>query len=108
MSRSKLERCIEILNILDNKGPASLSNIRNEVHFNNTILDEHLVFLIGQGLIEKHTMEKARIFVITKRGINVVNYFCDLKQPLATRDEIKSSYHTSIGAEHILKKVLRI
>jgi predicted transcriptional regulator len=90
MSCSKLERCIEILDMLAHEGPANLSNMRNAVNFNSAILHEHLVFLIEQGLIEKQiTIEKARIFVITKRGINVVNYFCNLKQPLAIVEEIQ-------------------
>lgn len=96
MTRSKLERCVEILNMLAYKGPANLSNIRNAVNFNSTILDEHLVFLFGQGLIEKKTnVDKARVFVITKRGIDVVNFFCDLKQPLLIGEEIQSPVATS-------------
>lgn len=75
--------------MLAHEGPANLSNMRNAVNFNSAILHEHLVFLIEQGLIEKQTIEKARIFVITKRGINVVNYFCNLKQPLAIVEEIQ-------------------
>jgi predicted transcriptional regulator len=77
-------------------GPANLSNIKNAVNFNSTSLDEYLVFLIEQGLIEKKTTtEKARVFVITKRGIDVVNFFCDLKQPLVIVAEIQSPVATS-------------
>jgi predicted transcriptional regulator len=91
MTRSKLEKCVEILNILAYKGLANLQNIKNAVNFNSASLDEYLVFLIEQGLIEKKTTtEKARVFVITKRGIDVVNFFCDLKQPLVNVAEIQS------------------
>jgi predicted transcriptional regulator len=102
MTRSKLERCIEILNMLAYKGPANLSNIRNVVNFNSTSVDEHLVFLIEQGLIEKKTTtDKARVFVITKRGISVVNFFCDLRQPLEINEEIESQITTSTLARNI-------
>jgi predicted transcriptional regulator len=92
--RSKLEMYIAILDALGSKGPLKLTHLMYKANVNCTILNEHLSFLIKQGLIEKHIIEKERIvFKITKSGMNVLKYFRELTQVLPIIEESRS--HTT-------------
>jgi predicted transcriptional regulator len=91
MRRSKLEMYIDILNVLGHKGPLKLTHVMYKANINCSILNEHLGFLIKQGLIEKRIIEKERIvFAITQRGINALKYFHELTQALPIIEEPRS------------------
>ncbi len=82
---------IAILNVLGDKGPLKLTHLMYKANVNCSILNEHLSFLIKQGLIEKHIVEKERVvFKITKSGMNVLKYFRELTQVLPIIEESRS------------------
>ena len=83
MRRSKLERCVDILNVLAHRGPLKLTHIMYKANVNCSILNEYLDFLIKQGLIEKRTIEKEHIFfAVTQRGINLLKVFREFTEVL--------------------------
>jgi predicted transcriptional regulator len=81
---------IDILNVLNHKGPLKLTHVMYKANINCSILNEYMDFLIKQGLIEKRTIKKERIvFAITQRGINVLKYFRELIQALPVVEETR-------------------
>jgi predicted transcriptional regulator len=83
MRRSKLERYIDILNVLTNRGPLKSTHITYKANVNCNVLNEYLDFLINQELVEKQIIEKEHlVFAITARGKNVLKYFRVLPQEL--------------------------
>ncbi len=90
MRRSKLEMCIDILNVLGQRGPLKLTHIMYKANINCSVLNEYIDFLIKQDLIEKRTIKKERIvFEITQRGKTVLKYFRELEQALPILEETK-------------------
>jgi predicted transcriptional regulator len=83
LRRTKLEVYVDILFVLAKKGPLNLTHIMYEANVNFSILKAYLSFLVKQGLVEKYsTGRKGLAFSITPYGINVLNYFGELKQVL--------------------------
>jgi len=90
MRRSKLERCVDILNVLAHRGPLKLTHVMYKANLNCNILKEYLDFLIKQGLIEKRTITKMRVvFAITQRSINALKNFHELTQVLPIIEEAR-------------------
>ena len=90
MRRSKLERCVDILNVLAHRGPLKLTHVMYKANLNCNILKEYLDFLIKQGLIEKRTITKMRVvFAITQRSINALKNFNELTQVLPIIEEAR-------------------
>jgi predicted transcriptional regulator len=99
--RSKLEMYLAILDALGSKGPLKRTHLMYKANINCSILSEHIDFLIKQDLIEKHIVEKERVvFSITKRGMNVLKYFRELKQVLPIIEESRSQ-STSFSFQQI-------
>lgn len=74
MSRSKLEKYVDILTVLARRGPLNLTHIMLEVNISRNVLKKCLDFLILQDLVEKQTLSKKRVlYAITERGLRVVN-----------------------------------
>ncbi len=91
MRRSKLERYIDILNVLTNRGPLKSTHITYKANVNCNVLNEYLDFLIKQELVEKQIIEKEHmVFAITSRGKNVLKYFRELPQELPIIAETQS------------------
>jgi predicted transcriptional regulator len=88
MRRSKMERYIDILNVLAHTGPLKLTHIMYKSNFNSSILKEYLNFLIKQGLVEERIIKKnLRVFAVTQRGITVLNHFQELTQEISAIEE---------------------
>jgi predicted transcriptional regulator len=88
MRRSKLERYVDILNVLARTGPLKLTQIMYKSNFNGNILKEYLGFLIKQGLVEKQTVRKRRVvFAATQRGITVLKHFQEVMQEISAIEE---------------------
>jgi predicted transcriptional regulator len=88
MRRSKLERYIDILKVLANKGPLKLTHIMGKSNFNGSILKEYLDFLIKRGLVEERSVNKNRtVFAVTQRGITMLKYFHELTQEISAMEE---------------------
>jgi DNA-binding HxlR family transcriptional regulator len=76
MVLSQLETYIDIIKVLAQKGPLKYSQIANKTRGNVGILKEHLGFLQTEGYVEKRIdAKRCVIYAITKRGVNVLNYF---------------------------------
>ncbi|HUK85676.1 MAG TPA: winged helix-turn-helix domain-containing protein [Candidatus Acidoferrum sp.] len=83
MKRSKLERLIDILQVLAHSGPLKLTHVMFKSNLNCKILKEYLDFLIKQGLVEERTAKKGRaVFAITQRGITILKHFQELSQEM--------------------------
>jgi predicted transcriptional regulator len=85
---SKLEMYVDILNVLEQKGPLKVSHIMNEVNVNSNVLNGGLDFLIKQGLIEEQVVgESGAVYANTARGTSVVKFFKDLAKALPVKEE---------------------
>jgi len=72
--RSKLEMYIDILKISASQGPMKLTQLIHKTDISQSVLRQHLTFLIQQNLIEKQNFSKNEIFyTITERGLRVLN-----------------------------------
>ncbi len=83
MRRSRLETYVDILNVLARKGPLKLTHVMYKANVNCNVLKEYLVFLIKQGLVEERNITRDRtVFIVTQRGISVLNNFRNLTEAL--------------------------
>ena len=74
MRRSKLEMYIDILKLLASQGPKKLTQLVHKTNLTQSVLKQHLAFLIQQNLVEKQNLNKNKIFyTITERGQKVLN-----------------------------------
>ena len=88
MRRSKMERYIDILNVLAHMGPLKLTHIMYKSNFNGSVLKEYLDFLIRQGLMEELKIKKnLTVFAVTQRGITVLKHFQELPQKISAIEE---------------------
>ena len=88
-ARSKLERYIDILKVLADKGPLKLAYVENKVNINCRLLRESLDFLIKQRLVAEQTIKTGRqVFEITQRGIAVLKYFNEYPRRTSVIKEI--------------------
>lgn len=72
MGKSKLERYIDILQTLVSQGPIRLTQLMHKTALSQSMLRGHLDFLMQQDLVEKQSLGKNRIYVITDRGFRVL------------------------------------
>ena len=70
---SKLEMNLDILKILASQGPMELTQLMNKTDISQSVLEQHLNFLIPQNLVEKQNLGKDKIFyAIKERGLRVL------------------------------------
>lgn len=83
MRRSKLEICIDILDVLAFKGQLKITHVMYKANVNRMVLREQLDFLISNGLVEQRTLTRKHIvFAITKKGQSVLSTFRELDRLL--------------------------
>jgi len=71
--KSKLEVNLDILKILASQGPMELTKLMNKADLGQSVLEQHLDFLIQQNLVEEQNLGKDETFhVITERGLRVL------------------------------------
>lgn len=75
MKLSKLERCIEMLNTLDQQSTDKLTIILDEINTSENFLKEDMGFLIKQGLVEQRNIGKQVAYSNTQKGRRVLRYF---------------------------------
>ena len=81
--RSKIEICIEILSILNQRGLSRITHIMYNTNTNCSLLKEILVFMLKQNLVEEKNVGKDRVaYCITQRGKSILNAFQELNQIL--------------------------
>jgi len=72
--KSKLEMNLDILKILASQGPMKLTQLMHKTDLSQSVLKQHLAFLMQQNLVEKQNLGKGKIFyIITERGLKVLN-----------------------------------
>jgi predicted transcriptional regulator len=91
MRRSQLEMYVDILEVLDHRGPLKLTHIMNKANVNCSVLKEYLDFLTKQGLVEEKIIGKERkVYAITQLGVTVLEQFRELKEVLPTVEETEN------------------
>jgi predicted transcriptional regulator len=77
--RSKLERYVNILEILArahnfaSQGPMELTQLMHKTGLSQSVLKQHLNFLIQQNLVEEQNLIKDKTFYdITEKGLKVL------------------------------------
>jgi predicted transcriptional regulator len=94
--RSKIEICIEILSILDQRGLSRITHIMYNTNTNCSLLKEILIFMIKQDLVQEKSVGKDRLaYCITQRGLSILKAFQELNQILPiveTESEKISAY----------------
>ncbi len=97
MRHSKLEMYVEILRVLAQKGPLQLKHIMSQGNVNCNILEEHLGFLIKQGLVEEVVVDKNNVvYSNTDRGTSVIRFFGQLDKSFPVKLEEDESYSFQI------------
>jgi predicted transcriptional regulator len=74
LNTPKLEVCISILQVLNNKGQLSTSKIASTTRISRSLLGECISILAGQGMLEEKE-HRAPVYTITESGRNVLNFF---------------------------------
>jgi len=82
--RSKLEIRVDILKILASQGPKKLTQLVHKTNLSQSVLEQHLDFLVQQDLVEEQNLGKDKIFyAITGRALCmhacIVGCACALK-----------------------------
>jgi predicted transcriptional regulator len=84
---SKLEMYVDILNVLEQRGPLKVSHIMHEANVNCSTLKGCLEFLIKQGLIEERIVGKnGVVYGNTTRGTQVIKFFTEMDRTLSVRE----------------------
>jgi predicted transcriptional regulator len=74
--RSKLEMYIDILKVLEQKGPLRITPLINKANVNGNLLKECLDLLIKHGLIVTQAVGKSSLaYATTDRGTAVIKFF---------------------------------
>jgi predicted transcriptional regulator len=88
---SKLERYVEILKVLDQKGPLELSHIEHEANLACIALQRCLDFLMKQGLVQERMVKKNHnVYVNTGRGTKVIEFFTQNVKKMPSKEENKT------------------
>jgi len=65
---------VDILKILASQGPMKLTQLMHKTDLSQSVLKQHLDFLIQQNLVEKQSFSRGETFyAITERGLKVLN-----------------------------------
>jgi predicted transcriptional regulator len=90
MRRSKLERYIDILEVLATRGPLKITHIMYKSNVNCNVLNGQLEFLIGNQLVEERVQKKERVvYAITQKGLSVLKSFREIRQIFPEEEERK-------------------
>ena len=83
MRRSKLEIEIDILKILEQRGPLKLTHLMYKTNLNCGVLKKNLIFLIKQDLIEERNIQTDRlVYSITGLGLTLLKSWRGVNQLL--------------------------
>ncbi len=82
---------VDILRVLAHKGPLQISLLMCEAKVNCNGLEEHLGFLIKQGLVAEIEVGKnSVVYANTDRGTSVIRFFGQLDKSLPAKQETDS------------------
>ena len=98
MRPSKLEVCIDILQILVQRGPSKLSLVTYEANLDSNVVKGNLDFLTKCGLVKERIVGKRLVvYEVNLNGVTVVKYFRGSTKAFSIveesqKDSSKSSY----------------
>ncbi len=76
MHLSKLEVCLEIMKVINQKGPQTSTNIQAKIGESDNVIQGCLNFLVQQGILKERTNgAELAIYANTKRAKRVIEYF---------------------------------
>jgi predicted transcriptional regulator len=76
MRPSKLEVCIDILQILSQRGSSKLSLVTYEANLDSNVVKGNLDFLTKCGLVKERIVGKRLVvYEVNLNGANVIKYF---------------------------------
>jgi predicted transcriptional regulator len=79
---------VNILEVLDQRGPLKLTHVMYKANVNCSVLKEYLDSLTKQGLVEVKIIGKERkVYAITQLGMTVLKQFRELKEVLPIVEE---------------------
>jgi len=85
LRRSKLETCLDILEILASHGPQKITHVMQKANINFNVLKNYFDFLIKQGAVEeKYVKWDKTVYAITEHGLYLINYFKELNHVIPT------------------------
>jgi predicted transcriptional regulator len=86
---SKIEIYLDILKVLERRGPLQIDNIAYEANASSTGVQGSLEFLIKQGLVEERLAgKKDIIYANTSRGNAIIKFFKGLNNTLPAVKEV--------------------
>lgn len=85
MNAPKLELCVGILQILENNGQLSATNIAVEVKINRNLLEQCIKILAEQGMVRKADNNTSVVYDITQSGEKVLKFFKLGRSPKTNR-----------------------
>ncbi|MBS7621540.1 hypothetical protein KEJ32_05455 [Candidatus Bathyarchaeota archaeon] len=77
-----MEIYFDILDVLVRYGPLKLTHIMYKANVNCDTFLKCINYLIKQGLVEERFMEGKRVYAVTRRGLDVIRAFKEVKQAL--------------------------
>ena len=96
-----MEMEVDILKMLDQKGPLRLTHLMYKTNVNCDELTKDLVFLIKQGLIQKRLVGNGRqVYSITGLGLTLLKSWKELKQLLPAiedENEVKPLFRNTVS-----------
>jgi predicted transcriptional regulator len=83
MRKTKLEIYVRILKIIDQNGSYETRQIADALNISTDELKSYLAFLLKQCFVDESKVRNNKIvFLITNRGIRVLEHFKELNQEL--------------------------
>ncbi len=101
--RSKLESCVDVLRVLDQRHPLKLTHIMHRSNLNCSKAKQYLSFLIKHELVETIRVygEPSLLYSITQMGVRVREHFRELVQllPIMENEEQTVDMYQSVRKE---------
>jgi len=95
--QSKLEINLDILKILASQGPMELTQLMHKADLSQSVLEQHLAFLIPQNLVEEQNLGKDEAYyVITERGLRVLKVVVPIIEEARKIPALLQSAHTCV------------
>ena len=95
MRPSKLEVCIDIIQILVQRGPLKLSLVTYEANLDSNVVKGILDFLTKEGIVKKRIVGKRLVvYEVNLKGVNVVKYFRESTKAFPIVEETKKDSST--------------
>lgn len=100
MRRAKLEMYIDLLKVLAYRGPLKITDLMYRANINHSLLKHYLEFLTRQNLVrEIGTSKNRKVYEITPRGMQALEFFKELKTEYVPPTLIRKSKYVDNESE---------